>query len=477
MSVRDTAGDAEGGVGLAELTEWIARLAPGEPLVIAEFGAIQVTRWEVRRDRCGTPRVTYDSMSWEELSRGDTLSEPELTGFLRSGDGTSLLLTRGGEILDSLDISRRALHMVRARHEHARLLALGAAASVDEQLGEATANVPLSQWYELVLLGRDQSGRLSLTAQQIFEPGAKRLETQTFRIHCEPSSPAGTTFAVVARDRLRTSGLVSMVSAKLPPGRYTVNATLRRPGSVSFQGLPVPLRADARKLADVLATVPARVGEFGPTHLIVAVETCGPQDQVAAHLDRVGQLIRNVATGAEGSVRFSLLVYGAHPHDLRIDDYPVEVVAWAAGDQAVLAHLPMVAEHARARQDRYTRAGNIECMLERAASLLQGKQDTRPVLVTVGSRLAFPAWGDQPTEILPCPSHHDWRTYLQYLKEDHPAMAFGAICGGDRDAEVWRLLGADASAELVALDAWQFAADLRLLRPAAEHVPFPMVDR
>ena len=45
-------------------------------------------------------------------------------------------------------------------------------------------------------------------------------------------------------------------------------------------------------------------------------------------------------------------------------------------------------------------------------------------------------------------------------------MTFGAICGGDQDAEVWRLLGQDASADLVALDARQFAADLRLLRSA-----------
>jgi hypothetical protein len=56
-------------------------------------------------------------------------------------------------------------------------------------------------------------------------------------------------------------------------------------------------------------------------------------------------------------------------------------------------------------------------------------------------------------------------------------MTFGAICGGDRAAEAWRLLGADATADLIVLDAWQFATDLRLLRPPGEHVPFPLVDR
>jgi hypothetical protein len=335
----------------------------------------------------------------------------------------------------------------------------------------------LSQWYELVLLKRGRSGRLELTAEQLFEPGAKRHDTQTLRVYCEPSGPAGTTFAVAARDRLSISGLVTMASAKVPPGPYTLTATLRRPGSVTFHGLPVSLQADTRSWADVRGTVPERVADFGPMHLIVAVEACGPQQQVDAHLDRVGQLVRNVATGAESPVRFSLLAYGAHPHDPKLDDDPVDVVAWAVGDQAVLARLPLVTERARARPDRYTRAANIECMLEKVASLLQGDNAARPVLVTVGSRRAFPAWGDRTTEILPCPGHKDWRLFLQYLQEDHPQMAFGAICGDSLEAEEWRRLGADASADLVALDAWQFAADLRLLRPAAEHIPFPMVDR
>ena len=194
---------------------------------------------------------------------------------------------------------------------------------------------------------------------------------------------------------------------------------------------------------------------------------------MAFHLDRAHQLISNVASGAEGPVRFSLLAYGAHPHDLRLDDHPVTVLAWAKPAQAVLAHLPVLLEHARARPDRYTRAANIECMLAEAARLLQAPQRRageghpagRPVLVTVGSRLAFPAYIDPQSEILPCPWRHDWHSFFRWLAEDHKEMTFGAIYDGDQDAEVWRLLGQDASADLKALDARQFAADLRLLRP------------
>ncbi len=48
-------------VGPSDLTGLIEHLAPGEALIIAEFGADELTRWEVRADRCGTPRVIYDS--------------------------------------------------------------------------------------------------------------------------------------------------------------------------------------------------------------------------------------------------------------------------------------------------------------------------------------------------------------------------------------------------------------------------------
>jgi hypothetical protein len=485
VSLSGATGEPNSEVGLAELTALIAGLAVGEALTIAELGADAVTRWQVRVDRCGTPSVSRESVSWTTLRSGDALHEPELARFLAPADEARLLLARGGGAdIDTLDVGR-ALRMAHCHYKQARLLAPGKAASVDDLLREATARVPLSQWYELVLLERARSGRLDLTAQQLFERGAVRGAAKTFRVRCEPSGPDGTTFAVVARDGPRVSGLVSMASARLRPDTYTVTATLRRPGTVSFDGLPAALHEDGRGWAEVRGTVPDRIGDFGPAHLILAVEVCGSEDQVAAHLDRAGQLIRNVANGAEGPVRFSLLAYGAHPHDLRLDDEPVTVLAWADRDQAVLAHLPVLRERARARRDRYTRAANIECMLAEAARLLQTRQGRtggahpagRPVLVTVGSRLAFPAYRDPYSEILPCPWRRDWRSFFRWLAEDHREMTFGAICGGDQEAEVWRLLGKDASAELVALDAWQFGAELRLLRSAAEHVPFPMVDR
>jgi hypothetical protein len=470
-------------VGVGELTARIAGLAVGEALTIVEFQASEVRRWQIRIDGRGTPRATCESIGLAALRRDGVLSEPGLDRFLAPGDLRQLLIAGSDAGAESPEADY-AWRLARRRYSGASLLE-GSAASVDEQLGDATARVPLSQRYELCLLERDRSGRLHVSPQRLFERGAKRGDTRTIRVYCEPSGPAGTTFAVMARDGAGYTGLVSMATAKVDPGPHTVTATLQRPGKVSFGGLGVPLRQDTRKWADVRAAVPERLGGSGPVNLILAVEICGSERLVAAHLDRAAQLAGNVASSAEGPVSFSLLAYGAHPHNLRVDDDPVAVLAWTEPYQPVLAQLSVLRRQAVDRPDHYTRAANIECMLGQAAGLLRnghggaGNQSSgaRPVLVTVGSRVPFPAWRDPVTEILPCPGHNDWRGFLQRLKGDHPRMTFGAICGGDSGAEAWRLLGADATADLIVLDAWQFATDLRLLRPPGEHVPFPLVDR
>jgi len=493
VSVSDASDNPEcpdcrnGQVCITELTSLISGLAIGEALTIAEFGVDKLTRWEVRADRCGTPRVTNRSESWAALSRGEALNEnePEIIRFLAPQEEGRLLLARGGADIDTLQAGW-ALRKTRGRYARARPLVPPAASSVDGMLARATAHVPLSQWYELVVLERSRSGRLRLAWQQLFEPGNLRGATRTLRVRCEPSGPAGTTFAVVARNGARPTGLVSMASAKVPASTYALTATLRRPGTVSFDGLPVSPSEDSRSWTEICDTVPKRLTVFEPVHLIVAIETCGSADQVTAHLDRADQFIRNVANGAEGPLRFSLVTYDAHPHDPRLDDAPVTVLAWADRDETVLAHLAVLREQTPARRrGRYTHAASIECMLAEVASLLQsqsghlgeGHPAGRLVLVTVGTRNAFPASRDPRSEILPCSAGNDWLSFFRWLVEDHGEMTFGAICGGDPDAELWRLLGKDANAELVALDAWQFAAELRLLRPVAEQIPFPMVDQ
>ena len=484
MSWSDAAGDAVNEVGIEELPALIGRLAPGEALTVAEVGTSEFTRWEIRADVCGTPSVVPYRVPWSNLRRDEGLDEQALLAFLAGDDEARLLVARSETGIDALDAGR-ALRVLRARHGGARPLAQGTAASLDDLFREATARVPLSQWYQLVLLDRASSGRLSFSWQQLFEPGNARGATCEFEVRCEPSGPAGTTFAVVASDGARATGLVSMASAKVPPGRYPLTATLLRPGTVRLAGLPGSLSPEPRTWPEIRASVPTRLGGYGPAHLILAVETCGSVNQVDAHLDRVRQLADDVALSAEGPVRFSLIGYGAHPHDPRFDDEPIERLAWAEDLEAVHDALPRLHEQAVNRRDRYTRAASIECMLAEVAHRLQtpqqpageGHPSGRPVLVTIGGRRPFPVVRDQVTEIVPCSARRDWRDLYRWLVTDHQEMTFGAICGGDQNAEVWRLLGRDAVADLVAFDARQFAADLRLLRPPTEHVPFPLVTR
>ncbi len=110
-------------------------------------------------------------------------------------------------------------------------------------------------------------------------------------------------FAVAARNAELDFQLLSMKSSRIQPGTYTVTATLSRPGSVRFTGLPAPVRDDPRSWLDILAVVPGRAGNSTsrtrPT-LIVAVEVCGTPDELRehGHPDRARQLVREAAAGS-----------------------------------------------------------------------------------------------------------------------------------------------------------------------------------
>jgi hypothetical protein len=486
--VRGATGDPEGEAVLAGLTGEIGRLTAGEALTIAEFAPDKVTVWKIRADSCGTPRIWYWPRHWDSLRNGGVIDERELISFTRPEDDSRMLLARTEFAAASPPADHdpaRGYDIARAAYPRAGTFR--STASVDDLLDEAIARVPLPQWYELVLLRRRPSGRLEFTAQQLFLPGARRGDIRTFAVRCEPSDENGTVFAVAARDAAFEFRLVSMASAKIPPGSYNVTAALLRPGAVRFDGLPVKLREDTRNWLDVLATVPERLDVFSPAHLIVAVEVCGSAAEVEGRVDRASQLIGDIASGADGPVRFSLLTYAAHSFDRRTDEEPVMVLTWADDDHDLLDRLLLWLRVRGPAKVRYTRAAQIECLLAEVALRLKGPEGAaagRPVLVTIGARTAFPHRIDPVSEIIPCPLHYDWRVILRQLSEDHAGMAFGAIrdCDSgegplDPEDEVWRLLGSDARAELAAaFDVRRFAVGLGLLSPALQYIPFPLTD-
>jgi hypothetical protein len=289
---------------------------------------------------------------------------------------------------------------------------------------------------------------------------------------------------VAARDAAFNFELVSLASARIPPGTYDVTATLLRPGRVRFDGLPVKLTEDSRNWLEVVAAVPDRLDKIGPAHLIMAIELCGTADDLAARAERGRQLVRDVRDGTDGPVAFSLLTYASHSHDRGTADEPVAVLAWAETEARPLDDRLGELEKRKPAVSRYPRAAQVECMLAEVAQRLHGSETApaaRPVLVTVGDKPAFPHRLDPASGILPCPRRNDWRATFLGLAQDHAGMSFGVIRDGDpggapdnRNDDIWRRLGTDASATLETFDARSFAVGLGLLSATIHYLPLPL---
>jgi len=489
------------------LTRAIARLQRGRLLTIAEFSPAQLTLWKIRLDSAGIPHVVQHGRDWHSLRAFGSLDEAGLLDQIRPADDGDLIVARtgpdaaGGADRDALDADAA---FAAGKRGFPGAGSFRSRPSADDLLEEATARVPLpsSLWYELVLLRRSRSGRLEFTAQQLFLPEARRGDTRQFTIRCEPSDDNGTVFAVAARDAAFEFQLVSMASAKVPPGGYQLTATLLRPGRVRFDGLPVKLRTDSRNWLDVLAQVPERLDKYGPAHLIVAVECAGTDEEVEARIDRARQLIDAVGEAADGPVTFSLLTFSAHAHSRRGHEDPVTAVGWAQGDPRDLIprlralHKRRSDERALRNEERvrrgetpdlqYPRAAQVECMLAEAGRRLRGPESAgtgRPALVTIGARPAHPHRIDPVSEILPCPRRQDWRVILPSLAQEHAGMAFGAVRDGAEDPddfrvspldEIWDHLGTDVKASTDAFDAHAFAVGLGLVPPVLQYLPFPL---
>ena len=324
-----------------------------------------------------------------------------------------------------------------------------------------------------MVLRRTGLGRLVLKGCQLFPPGAEAGDSQPFAIRCEPSDQYGTAFAVVAHEQVRRFELVSVKSALLPPCSYQLTAELRRPGLVRFRGLPAELHADPRSWPELVAAVPPQFETPEPAHLICAIEVSGPGKQVLERIDRIEQLIRHVANDADGRLLVSVISYGPHSFDRSAPEVPTSILSWAAPGTMALAELDRLRQRGPA-EIGYPRAAQLECMLTELAGLL-APQDGRPVLVTAGSRPAFPVRVDPRTEIIPCPRRHDWRQAIRRLRE-HAGIAFGAIHDRSLDGEIWSQLGSAAFTPAEAVDVPRFAAKLGFRTSADCSVPFPLTE-
>ena len=219
--------------------------------------------------------------------------------------------------------------------------------------------------------------------------------------------------------------------------------------------------------------MPDRLDRLGPTHLIVAIEVSGTPDHVLERIDRAGQLIRRAAEGADAQLRVSLLSYGPHKVLREDTEEPVRRLAWASTPDTALDELTLLADQGPAPLG-YRRAAQLECLLTMLTGQVR-EADGRPVLVTIGSRPAFPYRVDRRSEIIPCKYRHDWRIAMDRLRR-YPGIRFGAIRDHGQDDEIWAHLGSAAFARLSTVDVRRFAIDLGLYQATVHAIPFPLRD-
>ena len=334
------------------------------------------------------------------------------------------------------------------------------------------ADYVLEQRYELVVLEQAPDHRLELSTIGLFHPGAGQGARSPFRVRCAPGpGESGTAFVVVMCSRPQDYEILSIQTIKVPPGTYDVTARLVASGEVRFSGPPGRWLGDPRSWSEIVATIPDQLDQQTPTHLIVAIELSGDPDLVLERIDRTAQLIRRAAEGTGEALRVSLLSYGPHRIHREDVEQSARILSWAQTSNDVLAELTLLTEQPCPPLG-YWRAAQLECVLIMLTTRIKPSEG-RPVLVTVGSRPAFPPHLDSASEIIPCPKRHDWRTAWGTLAR-HADIAFGAIRDEGGDDEVWSFLGRSASVQLNTADLHRFTADLGLSGDKVPSIGLPL---
>ncbi|MER5645843.1 hypothetical protein [Streptosporangium sp. NPDC002524] len=462
----------------------VAGLDESRRLAVVEVAADGIITFELRRDDLGRPRCRFgpvvawtslaDEHAWDHSGRDldPTGQDPTEEAVIRAAgvhSHAALILVCS---FPGSPLAGQALAWLHAARPEAAAF-VQADVRVDALLREVVLNDPLDRPYELVVLKRSaMTGRLELAAHQLFGIGTRPGATAEVTARCESGDDRGTTFAVVAWGRKPL--LLSLQSARLVPGRYDFTVELERPGRVRLTGLP-GLVEDDRTWADLVATVPRQLGNRDVSqHLVCAVEISGAQENVTQRLDRLRQMIATMSAGLADLLEVSLITYGAHSYERGVQEEPVEVVDWLVSPGQALTSLNRLEERGPGAEG-HPHGAQLEDMLAVVVGRVAGREAGRTVLLTVGDRPPHPPRVNGT--LLPCPHRHDWDLLLRRL-EQHPGMAFGAIC--DRDAQeagpVWSRLGATALTRLDALDIREFGAELGLTAPQDQSVPFPLIE-
>lgn len=416
----------------------------------------------------------------EELVPAGLSPTPELDRLLAAGDEMTVDIPYQEltvpDALKELAILAEAQEALAATRSISPVAPLaGPSAPTRRDVAHVTVRLP--EWYNVAGLRRSPGGSLHWDMLPLFSPGAASGDRVTFTARCMPTDERGTVFAVLAEPRAgagRAPELLSVQSAKVPPGIYRVTAELLYPGPghVRFHGLPEQPREDQRRWSEISTTVPARLeGDDAPAHLIAAIEISGSPGLVRERVEAVTMLVSHVAAEAKGFVCYSVMTYGPHSidRDRNYPEVPVTTLAWAEIADDALAVLARLARES-VPQNGYDGAAQLECLLTDLDTNLTG-QEGRPVIVTAGTRPPHPPRTDA-TQVIPCRYRRDWRVPMSRLRGRHAGIAFGSIRDAGRADELWEMLGVNAT--FGDHFAPEFARSLGLTTAIARPIALPM---
>jgi hypothetical protein len=435
---------------------------------VVEFAASEVTVWTISRDAWGTPTPRFTALPDVPAADPTDFYYDQLLPLL----GGRLLLVS----LTTLSYPRDVVQLVRDEHN---VPVHNCLTSVKEHIRTVITASPLRTFYELVVLRQEAAGQLALDLHPLFPPDAHSGYATDLRIQCAPTDEHGTVFAVVTRQPA-ANGIptapprphpIEIQSVVVAPGTYDVRAVLARPGHVNFQGLPVKLAPDPRRLQDIVRTVPRQLRASDAPHLVCMLELSGGPQSLAERIERLESLIDTAAAGGR-PLKVSLVTYGPHAVERNVTEVPATTLAWATTSTLAVLKLREVKGH-QAHEKEYGRAAQVECALREVIGRLTVR-DGNPVLVTVGSRPPHPPKVDLATEIIPCHGKVRWQDELGRLRTGVPELRFGALYGKGAVGDIWRELGRDAHAEVDVVDMPTFAAQLGLRGPVPA-VPFPII--
>lgn len=450
------------------LTTELEGLENGTAFKVVEFGTGGVTVWTISRNALGTP-----------ASRHTTLTEGP------AADPTDFYNNRLRPLIEGR-LLLAATTTVSYPRDVVQLLCYETGVPVHECMTSLRDHIravitasPLRTFYELVVLRQEVDGELTLDLHPLFPPDATSGYTEDFTVRCAPTDTHGTVFAVVTR-LPPPSGIpaapapphpIELQSAVVTQGTYSVRAELIRPGHVDFQGLPVRLEPDRRRLQEVVRMVPKRLKPSEAAHLVCMLEVSGGPEPLEHRIERLENLIKIAEDGGR-PLKVSVVTYGPHAVERNVPEDPAAALAWATTTTMAVRTLQQVRGR-RVPEREYRRAAQVECALRAVTSRLTSR-DGDPVLVTVGSRPPHPSKVDMVTEIIPCRDKVRWQDELTRLRTSLPELRFGALSGKGAVGDIWRELGRDAYAEVDVVDMPAFAAQLGLRAPA-QVVPFPIM--